>query len=333
MIINGIDVDALTPSLGQAFPAEIAGKVLQLDGDAQCYKVAYDDTVPLAVVINNYFSSVEMRRKMSGAEFVNIHLTGQNKGGRYELATVKKYQGNRDGKIKPVNLEPLRDYLSSYKPKPEENFNILLHTTQEADDGMVQENFKAIQAGNRQLSVIMAEDKDLTMASGLHCDWNTFKITDVDGFGSIYLDDSTSTKKIKGFGTSFFWAQLLTGDAADNIPGLEMLGSEMLEKFDPLSKPTPKRKPKKIGPVLAYNILKDCKSDIVAFHTVVQCYRDYYGMQHSYTAWDGTEMLRTSAEMLMEQAALLWMRRVPGETPNLWFKDVVDGKKWDGEVL
>ena len=207
MLVNGIELDELTDSSCSAFPSEVEGRVLQLDGDAACYKVTYNEDEDMDTVIQNFWSTVEYRRRMSGSEFVNIHLTGHDKGGRYRTATVKKYQGNRDGKVKPINLIKLREYLESSTAVPPNN--IVLHQNQEADDGMTQANYQALCNDQGNLSIIMSEDKDLTMASGLHCDWNTFKIVNVQGYGSIYLDDTKSTKKIKGYGTSFFWSQLL----------------------------------------------------------------------------------------------------------------------------
>lgn len=319
MNLNGVDLNELTPDEQPAFPSMKKGRWLHLDGDTACYKVTYDDEVPLSKCLENFLDMTDYRRKMAGAEFLCIHLTGHDKGGRLSTSTVKKYQGNRDGKVKPKNLNPLRQILLE-----RHSDLIVFHENQEADDGMTQANHKAIQNGERLLSVIMAEDKDLDMAQGLHCDWNTFEINDVVGYGKIWMDDSGSTKKLKGFGTSFFWAQLLMGDSADNIPGCEYIGGEVLEEFDPLKKPNPKRKPKKCGPGLAYKILFDCNDDHEALYRVLECYRSYYGDKYTYTSWTGQEITRTASEMLLEQARLLWMRRVPDECPRVFFKEVLD---------
>ena len=326
MIINGVNLDEVTPDIKLTFPSLVEGRVLQLDGDALGYKCTYNDSEPFATARNNYLSSVEMRRNMSGSSSVNIHLTGKNKGGRYKLATVKEYQASRKNKVKPKNLHLLREYLMDVDLALAAN--VIMHENQEADDGMAQGNFWAIQAGTPQLSAIMAEDKDLTMCSGLHCDWNTFEITMVEGFGSIYLDTSTKTKKIKGFGTSFFWAQLLMGDPADTIPGLEKVGGDILEVVKPGKKPNPKRKPGLIGPALTWEILKDCKTDHEAMLKVLACYNSFYPAEYTYTAWDGTEITRRPVQMLYEQAQLLWMRRVEGEQPNVFFKGVIEGSDW-----
>lgn len=326
MIINGVDTDAITPMAGTVYPSVVEGRLLQLDADALIYKCTFNDDEAFATARDNFMQSLEHRLKMSGSVGCNLHLTGKSKGGRYGYATVKQYQGNRVNKVKPKNHEPLLQFLLKGLEAP---YYVMHHTTQEADDGMAQANFSACRAGYPELSVIMAEDKDLTMCSGYHCNWDTYEVNEVKGFGSIYLDDTKSTKKIKGFGTSFFWAQLLTGDPADTIPGLEKLGGEMCEEFKPGKRPNPKRKPSLIGPALAWEVLKDVKNDHEALIRVLHAYKSYYPSPHTYTAWHGEEITRESpAQMLYEQAQLLWMRRVIGEQPSAWFKDVIAGLDW-----
>jgi hypothetical protein len=364
--IGGIDVDALTPTDGHAFPDSIVqGRVLQLDGDVLIYQCGYDDTKSLRSCINRYFEAVEFRRKMTGSSHVNIHMTYGDKGGRYNTATVKEYQGtrrkNREKVIPPVNLKPLKDHICTVA-LPTETYTVWVHEHQEADDGMAQGNFAAIKEGCPELSVIMSIDKDLCMCSGWHCDWDSFEMTLVDGYGSIHLDRSTSTVKVKGFGTSFFWAQLLMGDTADDIPGLPKLGGDLLHSVDPTKKVTADleilathnwdsikykaakkrlagRKPKSCGAVMAYNILKDCRDDRAAMQLVVEAYiscyenKDFRGRSypHKYDSWQGMPIERQPVEMLLEQAELLWMRRVEDESPKAFFKDVQEGLLWTKE--
>jgi len=352
MIIGGIDTDLLTASSLHSFPGEIPGRVLQLDGDVLVYQCGYNNEDSLKTCIDNYFSALEYRRRMTRSSHVNVHLTGNNKGGRFDIAKVKQYQVDRN-KNKPeyVNLRPLKDYLCSCSS--DGTFTVILHEDQEADDGMAQGNFAAIQAGTPNLSVIMSIDKDLRMCSGFHCNWENFDYNEVSGYGSIYLDETGSTKKVKGFGTAFFWAQLIMGDTADSIPGLPALAGDLLNVVDPTAKVAEDliiisehtadsakykaarkrldaRKPKACGPVLTYNLLKDCKNDYEAMRTCVLAYRSYYGNEEfTFSTWDGYDIKGTSAIMLREQAELLWMRRVQGENVQAFFKDVIQGRDWN----
>lgn len=333
MEINGINLDDLDAEIPETLvPKEVPGRVLQLDADALAYECAAFDDDPFQQCINNFKAAIDSRLRMAGATFINLHLTGGDKGGRYDTALVKEYQGNRKDKVKPKHLAGLREWIMGYYGSGV-IAKAIMHEHQEADDGMAQGNYKAIQEGHPELSVIMSIDKDLTMCSGWHCDWNSYEMNYVDGFGEIHLDESTSTKKIKGFGTSFFWAQLLMGDGADSIPGLPKLGMPLLDEYDPLKKPRKEdAKPKACGAVMAWKMLKDVKTDLDAMLLVIKAYQSYYGTESfSYVDWRGDAHNLTSGHMVLEQARLLWMRRVVDECPSVFFKQVTNDIKWDGE--
>lgn len=374
MLINGIDIGALSGNIqvDKLVPALVPNRVLQLDGDMLCYECSGDDDQPFAYCIENWKTALEVRMAMAGAEYCNIHLTGANKGGRFDTALVRPYQGNRDGKVKPKHLPQLREWVQQYY-KPFKDGGVWGATglkadscywnNQEADDGITQRQYAAIQEGARHLSIIMSGDKDLGICSGLHCDWNTFDIVDVDGFGEIRLDDSGSSKKIKGKGTAFFFAQLLMGDTADNIPGLPTFGRDISSSLWPSSafqdaqrllaeRTTKSGKPasslqiakaqevidtakaKACGPVAVFDYLKDCTNDLDAMMLCIKAYQSHYGN----AAFDFVDHRQeahrlTSGHMLLEQARLLWMRRVPDECPSVFFKQAAQRIKWDGRQL
>jgi hypothetical protein len=188
------------------------------------------------------------------------------------------------------------------------------------------------------------------MFPGLHIDPYTHELVDVSGFGGCWLDESTSTKKILGWGTSFFWAQLLVGDGADNIPGLPLLSGELANRYKPtaavtkaqerlLTDCTPKQRDAalrtikernaiKVGPVLVACILAGVDNDYEALRRVRECYYSYYGEgQFEFERWDGSTMRKTAGHMLLEQARLLWMRRVPRECPTTFFREVIEAER------
>ncbi|MGL5327290.1 MAG: hypothetical protein ACRC91_21745, partial [Aeromonas sp.] len=143
----------------------------------------------------------------------------------------------------------------------------------EADDLICIEQYGRLEKLD---SIICSRDKDLRICPGLHFGWECGKQRQfgperVDEIGYINLV-GTKTKSIKGVGLKFFYAQMITGDAVDNIPGLP-----------------------RGGPVLAYNLLegKDTREDME--RAVKAAYEVRVG--------DGWE------DYFLEQANLLWMCR------------------------
>lgn len=330
MNINGINVselDSVAPA--SLVPDVVQGRVLQLDGDMLAYECSGYDDEPFNMCTANFKAALQSRMAVAAASHCTIHLTGGNKGGRFEIAQVKEYQGNRKGKAKPAHLPALREWITETYRVSHPVIKTIMHTDQEADDGMAQAQYAALRSGEGNLSIIMSADKDLTMCSGLHCDWNCYQIHAVTDFGSIYLDESGSSKKIKGYGTSFFWAQLLMGDAADSIPGLPLVGMPLLDEVAPIAKPRKEGSTKQVGAVMAAAILDGCATDLQCLKRVVEAYQSYYGTEpFNFKSWRGEEKVLTSGHMVLEQAKLLWMRRVQDECPSVFFKQVVQGKGW-----
>ncbi len=136
-------------------------------------------------------------------------------------------------------------------------------------------------------TVICTRDKDLRQCPGMHYGWElgnqpSFGPKLVDEFGQINL--VKEGKEIKGYGGIFFYAQLITGDTVDSIPGL------------------PKGGPKK-----AWDLLGNVKTLDDAEEAVVGAYRASYG-----DSW---------YEELMEQAHLLYMiRELDDEGHPVMFK-------------
>jgi 5'-3' exonuclease len=127
-----------------------------------------------------------------------------------------------------------------------------------------------------ETTIACTRDKDLRMCPGMHYGWKCGK---QEQFGPIFVDElghlelsQGSPKKLKGTGLKFFYAQLITGDVVDNIPGL------------------PKR-----GPAFAYKLLSECRSEVECFKAVKQAYEEVFG-----EVWENA---------LREQTDLLWMIR------------------------
>lgn len=294
-LFKGIDLAAMSHEPEKlVMPDKVPNRVCHIDADFLAYQVTYDDEKALSEMKHNWDVSVEKMRLMSGSETVKLHLTptGSDKGGRYDIAMLKEYQGNRKDKPKPKFLNIIREWAHKERAA-------ILHMNCEADDGMSIAQYKAIAEGNRNLSIIATKDKDLTMVPGLMLDWDTGEITDcVDSFGYIMLDDYKSQKKIRGRGWKYFWAQMLTGDQADNISGLPKV---YLPQYLTTGKPKP------CGPVMAYDILLDATTNKQAFELVKSLYQAC-GKHQGFTNYRDGSTIKWGQAFLSE-AQLLWMRR------------------------
>lgn len=309
-VINGIDTSRLGPMAPpELWPEEVPGRVAHIDADFLAYMTSYerkDEQVDFKDMQGKCQNMVENFRRKAGASSVHLHLTPgtSDKGDRYNIAIQKEYQANRDGKEKPRYLHLMREWMNNH-------YAATMHQKCEADDGMSSSQYEAIAKGERELSIIISKDKDLNMVPGLHLDWDSHDFIDTDtDFGQIYLDESTSTKKVKGYGHKFFWAQMLIGDTADNIQGLPMVYPPNLIKG------------KKVGPVLAFSLLTGCNSNKEAFGYVKSLY-ERTGAVLGFRHWQSGDIMSWQ-QVFISEAKLLWMRR-DKHNPNCvlqWFKEI-----------
>lgn len=214
--VLGVDLDAEAPHVfGNAAP----GTVLLHDADGACYRAAATAKT-LGTVYRRFIQEVLADKFCTGAEYVQAHITlaGSRKADRPLYPTALPYQANRNGKSKPPLLEPLRALLASGAEPLPDGMELVAHRYWEADDGVVMESYRQGSTG-----VVKSEDKDLRMTPHPYYDSSTGKIDIIsDHFGWIDEAYTEGMKlKVQGHGTKFFWAQMLAGDRADNIRGLE----------------------------------------------------------------------------------------------------------------
>jgi len=334
----GLDTSNLEQQLDDPdYPDVVPGRVLNVDGDFLAYQVSADDEKSLKDMMHNHDVAVETLRLLAGAESTVLHLTASegDKGERYDIAVQREYQGNRKDKAKPKHLYTIKGWM-------EQKHGAINHVGQEADDGMCQANYKAVQEGNKDLAVLVSMDKDLQMCPGWHLDWQEGTMEYVEGYGYVNLDRSKSSPKIVGKGTSFFWSQMLTGDTADHIQGIPKVSGTLLNKVKPtkavekalndLANGTPKqaeraekvlneRKAGACGPVVAAELMKLVKNDKQAFDLIKTVYRDY-GKSVGFKHWATGEDVDWQ-KVLVSEAQLLWMRRVPDRKDVLnFFKEI-----------
>lgn len=248
----------------------VPGMTLHADGDYFAYACAGDDECPPYKARDHVINRLFTAQQQAGAQHVLVHLSARNtnKGQRGLVSTVKPYQGQRVGSRKPRNWQYLRDFLEGLP-------NILSSSHREADDSIAERLY----AANGRDATYTA-DKDMRMLPGLHLDWATYRKTFVPpgSFDVIGVDGLQ-------FGHKWFWLQMLQGDTADNIPGLEKCVSPCGSRTD-------------CGPVTAGLLLGYATNSEEALAAVAEQYRLCYGDS-------------TWADRFVEQAMLLWLRKHP----------------------
>lgn len=146
----------------------------------------------------------------TGADTFLVPLTSNDKSNyRFKVAKTLPYKGNRKAP-KPRHYQAIRDYLTGY-------WNAYEVTGIEADDEL-----GILQCNSEEETIICSIDKDLDMIPGLH-----YNINDKTIYGTSDEDDlllSNNNRKLSGGGIKWFYAQMLLGDNADNIPGIPGLG-------------------------------------------------------------------------------------------------------------
>jgi 5'-3' exonuclease len=169
---------------------------------------------------------------------------------RFNVATIAPYKGNRD------KTDILEKFPFFYEVKKEllETYGFHIVHGIEADDivGILNRRLNPNKHAfiyNEQgelekheqsnfVSVIASIDKDLLQLPAMHYNLTSHE-TVLSNDTVSYIKLNERRNKIIGVGYKFFYAQILMGDVTDNIKGLE-----------------------KCGPVCAYNVIKDCKTEV-----------------------------------------------------------------------
>lgn len=182
--------------------------LLCVDGDGLAYYCAGADGTPIEQAHTWVQEMLADFTAMANPARVKILLTAESspKGGRYAVATVKPYQGQRKNSRRPQNWQALRRYLEAGRAG---EVHIAEHA--EADD-----LFAYYSAQHDHKIAIATQDKDMRMVPGLHLIWDRQRMFWVPPGSSPHHGG-------KQYGERWFWEQMLQGDTADNIPGLPLL--------------------------------------------------------------------------------------------------------------
>lgn len=236
-----------------------------LDGDIIAYRVSVasqDDNPEVCATrlddLVGYCLDETVGFTMEGN--YEVHLTGSNNF-RYDIAKTYHYKGNRKDTEKPEHLEFARGYLV-------ENWGATISEGCEADD-----NITISAVGYGDDAVIVSQDKDFNTVPG-------WKFNFVNG--NWRYDTEESARR-------FFYTQVLTGDAVDNIVGLH-----------------------RVGPVKAGKILEGLTTEEDMWEA---CLKAYATSRYEATMVNPEDRQEWAVERVLENARLLHLQRYNGE---LW---------------
>ena len=222
-LVHGINLDEEVEPL---FSGPVSDRVLLLDADGIAYSVA-STVKKLDTAYRNFIKAVMVEMFCVGAERALVYITpkGNRKAHREHYPTFKPYQGNRKNKSKPPLLEPLRTYLSGNPEGVPDNIEIIAPMDVEADDLVITAAHQY-----EELGVTHSPDKDLHMTPWPK--WNADlgvveMLSDGTGFGYVVEKFTEGgSAKAYGHGRKFFWYQMLAGDTADNVRGIDKLNGK-----------------------------------------------------------------------------------------------------------
>jgi len=219
------------------------------------YKVYRQEPHPAKEVYILIHRMVNKWRKYLKCREFQIYLTPSDQSNLFRKKLYPQYKLNRKDLIKPVHYNNARNYLVG-------KMGAELCQDLEADDLL------AIHQSNAKDTCIISHDKDLLQVPGYHFNISKNILLKAGDLGELKL--SSSHKNIIGTGFKWFCAQVLCGDKADNIPGLEG-----------------------VGPVNSYNLLKDCNTNSECEKVVEDTYRSH----------------QKSEDYLLLMKTLCWLRR------------------------
>lgn len=256
------------------------GRILHVDGDYLAYFAAGNDDMPAGVARQVAVDRINKMQLATGSERVFLHLTHESSHKGHRYAiSTVKPYQGNRNSAHPKNWAMLRDFFYT-----SDAFERCVWYDREADDGFAH---ATVQRG-ADLNAFATCDKDMRMLPGLHLDWKTFGLTFVPPKEYSVVGDNGLQ-----YGDKWFALQLLQGDTADNCPGLPFYWKD--------------GKQVKVGDKTAEKLLASCTSTDEALFTVLEYYISTYGSSD------------LGKDRFVEQAALMWLRRLSADVRDAWW--------------
>lgn len=175
-----------------------------VDGDVVAYAVAFKSQSEGDSLEDALSATTAFLRSIINAcgDTGIIYLTGNNNFRFKEALPAYPYKGSRKDNPKPAFLTEIRQFMI-------DEYDAEVQPDQEADDAL------AIAACTKGHGIATI-DKDLDGCPGYHYNWRK---------DSLYYVSEVEADR-------FFYTQMLTGDATDDIPGLfKMVGKKATAKL------------------------------------------------------------------------------------------------------
>lgn len=260
-------------------------KVLLLDADFLIYQAAATvKTLPTA--IRRFYKLVLEFMFLTGTKECRIFITPTNcaKCNRYFYPTVKVYQDQRKKRQEIPLKGPLKGHLLNNPDEyAQHGIRVAASDWFEADDLMI---IHAHELGDD--GIVCSGDKDLRLTPGPWWDNEIGRVNTIPNrFGYLYWDeDAPNNARCKGRGTKFFWAQMLMGDSADNVKGIQTYNGRLC------------------GPAAAFEILHEIESESEAANLVCRAYA-------------------AIGQNVLAEAEMVWLRRSEDDSAYAYLMEVV----------
>lgn len=299
------DLSGLDHGLPESpIPKAVLQRRIHIDGDILAYYCAGNDETPLGVARQNLHSRIATLAAWAGAPRFLTHITDpqSDKGQRFEIAKTWEYQGNRSYSKRPKNWQGLRELLEGLAV---DDFHYISHRNREADDGMSIAAWDAWYskpegAAFSDWHVTCSADKDMRQLPGLHLDMDTMELwiahnvhvyqdwAEADEETQKWMTRGTLGKGRLFHGVWFLLWQMLAGDGADNIPGVQVVPGHWLKYHDDSLVSAKARagkeepKDKKVGYGLAADILGVINPLMpsIGMAVVISAYKAQYGAEN-----------------------------------------------------
>lgn len=260
-------------------PALISSSRKEIDAEAakydECIVERSMEQDPIEYALHKCKLILEKIAGHTGATDLDVYLSGDGNF-RKDIATYRKYKGNRDKSKRPQWYHAIREYMTKY-------WGATTITGEEADDVLGIEQVKAL--GNDECTIICSTDKDLLQIPGLHYNLTKEEVIEQHPSDAEYI----------------FYSQIITGDSTDNITGCPGLGKKAVEKWLG-SEPAWD----KVIAAYNYQLNKKLPKDMQRIELGGRCL-----MYQHHT--DESDVIKTVEDFALEMAQLVYIRKQPEE--------------------